>query len=482
MATLLFDIKKKLEKYPDDVAVIDNGREITNFEMDAIVRKYQLYLLTLGVKAKNIVAISGTNSVEYIAFLLAIWKISAIAFPLNANIPIRELKNILRNNFVHFFICNMKTYEKLNAFDITLIDISMKQIINLDDKINIDKNIDDNIDEDEISLLLHTSGSSAEGKIVALSFSNLYYSAVGVIERLYLLREDRWLLALPLFHVGGIGVLIRCFIKGAKVVIYKKNKNFIDSIIDDRITHLSLVSTQLYKLIKEKKAIINKNIICDIKVILLGGSAVSEYLIKEALEQNFPVFTSYGSSEMSSTVSIKEQFLNDKTYCSSGCLLHYRNILIKKNNEILLRGQTLFKGYLKGKKLTLPLNHNGWFQTGDIGYLNDNNELVITGRKDNMFISGGENIQPEEIERVLLEISGIIESKILPIDDEKFGFRPIAFIKTIDGDMPDLDLLIGYLSEKLQKFKIPDSFYLWPKDDLSRLKLLKKDFLSDMKN
>jgi len=243
-----------------------------------------------------------------------------------------------------------------------------------------------------------------------------------------------------------------------------------------------LVSTQLYRLIEEKKKIEKKNTICGLKVILLGGSAVSDNLIKEALEQNFPIFTSYGSSEMSSTVSIKEQSVKNKTYCSSGCLLHYRNILIKKNNEILLKGQTLFKGYLKGKELTLPLNHNGWFQTGDIGYLNDNNELVITGRKDNMFISGGENIQPEEIERVLLENPAIINAKVLPINDDKFGFRPIAFIKTIDGNMPALGLLVSDLSEKLQKFKIPDSFYLWPKDDLNKLKLLKKDFLSNMNN
>jgi O-succinylbenzoic acid--CoA ligase len=473
MATLLFDIKKSVEEYPDDVAIIDNGREITNFEMNNIVRQYQLYLLNLGVRVKDVVAISGTNSVKYIAFLLAIWRINAIAFPLDSNIPIIELKNIFRNNFVHFFICNMKKYEKLNAFDITLIDVSMKQIINLDNKINIDKNIN----KDEIALLVHTSGSSAESKIVALNLSNLYYSAMGVIERFNLLREDRWLLTLPLFHVGGIGVLIRCFISGAKIVIYKKTTSFINSIVDNKITYISLVSTQLYKLIKEIKK--NKNIICNMKVILLGGSAIPDNLIKDALEYNLPVFSSYGSSEMSSTVSVKKHsiIIDNKTY-SSGCLLNYRDILIDKNNEILLRGETLFKGYLRGKNLTLPLNHNGWFQTGDLGYWDDNNELVITGRKDNMFISGGENIQPEEIERVLLEISDIIESKVLPVDDDKFGFRPIAFIKTIDGNMPDLNLLIEYLSEKLQKFKIPDSFYPWPKNDLSGLKPSKNDFLS----
>ncbi len=462
-------IANNSNKYPDDIAVKDGSVELSYSQLNTLVKSCQHYLLDLGVSYNDKLVIISENSVNCIAFMFAIWRINAQAFPLNPSLPIYEIKRILKKSNTSFLICKADYVDQSEFNNIRIIDIGevvFEEVTT--DLINCD------INEVNNSLLIQTSGSSSESKIVVLDYSNLYYSALGVLEKIELNRGDNWLLSLPLFHVGGIGVLIRCFLKGASVIIINKEETILENIRVNKITHLSLVSTQLYKLIDE---INNKeNIKLNIKSILLGGSSILAGLIEEALEINLPIFTSYGSSEMSSTVSIQKQLQNKQTYISSGTLLKYRDIKIS-NDEIFLKGKTLFKGYLKDNTIELPIDKDGWFNTGDIGYIDNKNELIITGRKDNMFISGGENVQPEEIEKKLLEIPEIIDVKVLPIKDEKFGFRPIAFLKTKNGSLPNIEIIKKKMMEKLPKFKIPDAFYPWPKIEDNTIKLKKSDFV-----
>ncbi|MDQ3864187.1 MAG: AMP-binding protein, partial [Actinomycetota bacterium] len=140
---------------------------------------------------------------------------------------------------------------------------------------------------------------------------------------------------------------------------------------------------------------------------------------------------------------------------------------ISERGEILVRGETLFAGYVEGEELDRPLDAGGWFHTGDLGELDENGYLRVRGRMDNLFISGGENIQPEEIEEALCRLEGIHEAVVVPVPDEEFGARPVAFVRTDDGELEDL---ARKLEPVLPRFKIPISFHPWPERERPGMK------------
>ena len=139
-------------------------------------------------------------------------------------------------------------------------------------------------------------------------------------------------------------------------------------------------------------------------------------------------------------------------------VLPYRQLGISSEGEILVKGEVLFKGYVAGGKLNLPypsLPRMDWFPTGDMGQLDKEGCLTVTGRRDNMFISGGENIHPEEIEKALLSIKGIAEAIVVPKEDKEFGQQAHCFYQIARGAF-STRVFVKCLEADLPRFKIPD--------------------------
>jgi O-succinylbenzoic acid--CoA ligase len=144
---------------------------------------------------------------------------------------------------------------------------------------------------------------------------------------------------------------------------------------------------------------------------------------------------------------------------TAGRVLPHREVSTSEEGEILVRGATLFAGYVEDENLGLPLDTEGWFHTGDLGEMDENGYLRVLGRKDNRFFSGGENIQPEEIEEALGVLPGVEAAVVVPVDDAEFGQRPVAFVRMVDGSTADL---ASELENVLPGFKVPVSFHPWP--------------------
>lgn len=133
-------------------------------------------------------------------------------------------------------------------------------------------------------------------------------------------------------------------------------------------------------------------------------------------------------------------------------------------------------GYAEGQEIRRPVSEGGWFHTGDFGCVDDQGYLTVHGRRDNRFFSGGETIYPEEIERVLCEFEGIGQAVVVPVPDEEFGERCVAFLRTQHG-LPRQDVLAAWLQQSLPKFKVPDAFYDWPQEsDPAALKVDRSHF------
>jgi o-succinylbenzoate---CoA ligase len=334
------------------------------------------------------IAFLGHKTPEVILTLFACWKTRKIACPLNFRLP--SLDAALQELETELFTPVMPKPEKprLTQWDL-----------------------------DNLATFLFTSGSMGKPKIACHTLKNLVANAQGSNQRIPLEKSDCWALTLPLFHVGGLGILFRSYLTKSFILISDQW---------EKATHLSLVPTQLYRLLKERPPLPR------LKTILLGGAPLPD------LQTPWNLLPSYGMTEMSSQIVTGHQ------------VNRAAEVKISSDKEIWVRGPALFQGYYeKGKGVVLPINEEGWFPTNDLGEWN-NGLFKILGRKDNLFISGGENIQPEEIEEVIRRVCRQ-ESIVIPLHDEEFGARPGVYLKN-----PSLlEELKNKLQSHLPKYKIP---------------------------
>ncbi|MCY3974893.1 MAG: AMP-binding protein [Simkaniaceae bacterium] len=302
---------------------------------------------------------------------------------------------------------------------------------------------------------LPTSGTTAKAKIACHTLGNHYYSALGSNMRFGLLPTDRYLHSLPFHHISGIAPLFRVALAGATLVFGEGRQPRCETLLEQSITHLSAVPTQLYRLLKEGVPSDMVALSARLKGILLGGAPIASSLYERAGKVGLPLYPSYGMTEMSSQIATS--FGAESADFSLGHLLPYREWKIDERGEIFVRGKTLFAGYAdETDEPDLPLDEEGYFPTGDIGVYHGTRGLILRGRKDRLFISGGENIYPEEIETVLGQMEGILTARVVPEADREFGMRPVAYIRSIrpvrEGSLTE------YLAPLLPKWKIPIRF------------------------
>ncbi|MGS0825628.1 o-succinylbenzoate--CoA ligase [Shewanella sp. 0m-8] len=325
-----------------------------------------------------------------------------------------------------------------------------------------------------------TSGSSGTPKAAAHSLANHIASAAGSSELITLAAGDNWLLSLPLFHIGGLAILNRCALAGACVVFEDKHLTLAEQLSRDAITHLSLVSAQLQQLLGS-----GSDNLSQVKAMLLGGGAISANLLAELAKRNIKAYTSYGMTEMGSQISTGIA----RSDGSSGNVLSGRELKVI-DGEIWVKGECLFLGYLTADGFNLPLDKDGWFYTKDLGHFDDNGNLCIDGRADNMFISGGENIQPEEIEAALKLHPMISDAIVFPIPDAKFGNLPAAILKLNESKLNESKLsnssasqpleteLTAFLADKIARFKRPRRYYPWPEVSSAGIKVVRKQVIA----
>ena len=296
------------------------------------------------------------------------------------------------------------------------------------------------------ALAVFTSGSTGAPRAALLTWDALLASAEGVVSHLGLRSGDGWLLDLPVAHVGGLGVVVRCALAGAALVLPDASA---------RPTHASLVSTQLRRLLDNSPAWAR-----DLRAVLLGGSAIPADLLDRAHGARLPIATSYGLTEMGSTVTATPVPASRTDLATSGRVLPGREVRIV-DGEIHVRGAMRCAGFLTRDGLADLSGEDGWLATGDLGRFDGEGRLVVSGRLGLRFVSGGENVQPEAIEAALLAQPGVAEAVVVPVPDREFGFRPVAFVRSVGGAPPDAARLGSDLRALLPGFMVPVAFHAW---------------------
>lgn len=299
-----------------------------------------------------------------------------------------------------------------------------------------------------------TSGSSGLPKAVVHSLQAHLANAKGVCQLMQFQAKDCWLLSLPLFHVSGQGIIWRWLQAGAKLCLYQDKADFFSLLAQS--SHASLVPTQL------QRYLANSCVKKTGQKILLGGAYIPDTLIRQAQKARIETFAGYGMTEAASTICAIQGETDNV-----GSPLSEREVKIV-DGQIYIKGNVLGLGYWHQGKILPFVDAFGWFATKDKGEWQQG-KLKVIGRMDNMFISGGENIQPEQIEQCLFGSGLVKQLFILPKNDQEFGQRPVAFVEFIQPFSEQaVEKLANFAKMNLEGFKRPIAYFPLPKEMCSQ--------------
>lgn len=280
--------------------------------------------------------------------------------------------------------------------------------------------------------ILYTSGTTGVPKGARLSRRALLAAARASEQNLGFYAGDRWLLAMPLAHVGGLSIVTRCLLARRAVVLPAWRGPF-DSdalarqVAAQRVTLLSLVPTQLARLL----ALPGWHPPPALRAVLIGGAAASEALVARAAARGVPILCTYGLTEACSQVT--SQSLADPARAGSGRPLPGAEVRIE-GDQIQIRGPMLFDGYhRRGAPPHLPLTADGWFATGDLGRLDADGNLHVLARRTDLIVTGGENVYPIEVEQALERCPGVLSACVFGVADEAWGQRVAAALVLAPG-------------------------------------------------
>ena len=277
-----------------------------------------------------------------------------------------------------------------------------------------------------VAIVVHTSGTTSAPKAVELTYGNWLWSALGSAAALGHPRDERWLSALPLTHVGGLSILLRSVIAGTTVLLHERWSTEAMLLGLDDATIVSLVPTTLQRLLdaglREPPAL---------RWALLGGAPIGPALLDRAAAARVPVAPTYGLTEACSQVT------------THGVPLFCTRVGLAGDGEILVSGPTVAGG--------------GVLRTGDLGSFDGRGRLHITGRKADTIVTGGENVAPAEVEAVLEAHPDIAEAAVLGRPDPEWGEAVTALVVPRDGTSPDPEELRAFAQSRLAPFKVPKS-------------------------
>ncbi|WEG73655.1 o-succinylbenzoate--CoA ligase [Vagococcus intermedius] len=418
------------------------------------------------------VAVLGSNAADFYHLLLALHLGNIETIILNNRLTAQEIKQQTTIAQPDLIIFEEKFTEKLTLSTTDYDSLSLESLkqINSDTALSFSETT---IDLSQTTTIMFTSGTTGTPKAVRQTYENHWSSAIGSALNLGLSQDDTWLMTVPLFHISGYSMLIKGLIYGQTVCLIAKFNpdTIINTLTTYHVTHLSLVPTMLEVLLNNPSF---RRLGSQLKCLLLGGAALSIDTLEHCIRLNLPVIQSFGMTETASQVVALNHHDARKKIGSSG--LPQLAISLKiadtvepySTGEILIKGPNVTPGYLNSP---LELTEDGYFKTGDLGYLDNEGFLFVSGRQKELIISGGENIYPLEVEYQLKQLPMIKEAAVIGEQDTYWGERVVAYLVVTDIDDFNTDAL-SLLSKKIAAYKCPKTYYLvkeLPKNAIGKL-------------
>ena len=463
-------LKVRAEATPDAVALIGDDFSVTFGELDRMVSRLCYQLKEEGVRPGDHVGLLMPNCLAAVCSVFSAARIGAVLVPLNTRLTPAELSWQIDRADCDWLLCS-ETYDGVAR---SVSGGSVQQLILHDNDAAFSSWLDLQPDLvqatgmpgplESLQAIVFTSGTTGFPKGTMITFANHLWSAVGSAFKLGIHHDDRWLACMPLYHVGGLSILFRSCLYGTTVVLQRgfDPSAVRKSLTNDAITQISLVPTMLARLLKEGLSAIDAP---SLRFLLLGGAAASPELLAEAAVAGLPVAVTYGLTEACSQVATMLPGDEQGKPGSPGRPLLFTSIDIVAENgtpaqalepgEIVISGPTIMSGYYNDPEATAGVLHGGRLHTGDIGYLDGDGDLWVLNRRSDLIISGGENVYPAEVERIILAHPAVTAVAVVGLPHAEWGHEVAAMVTPEPGSAISESELNDFIRKQLAGYKQP---------------------------
>jgi O-succinylbenzoic acid--CoA ligase len=452
-------------------AIVAPGVRWTFADLDAAATRRAGQLCTLGVEPGDHIALLMGNSAEFAALVHAATKLDAVLVPLNIRLAPAELAWQLADSGARLLIHDSARTVLALAAGADLPGLRCYGVgtelaegtpaLDAVRPTQIDRH--EGIDLDRVQSIIYTSGTTGRPKGAMLTYGNHWWSAIGSALNLGTHTGDRWLACLPLFHVGGQAILLRSAIYGVPAIIHEQfDPAAVNRAIDeDGVTIISVVAAMLARMLDERG---DRPYPPTLRTVLLGGGPAPRPLLEACAARGVPVVQTYGLTEAASQVATLAPGDALRKLGSAGKPLLPTQLRVVgpdgdrapgEVGEIIVRGPTVTPGYLGRPDATARALRGGWLYTGDLGYLDAEGYLYVVDRRDDLIISGGENVYPAEVEAVLLAHPAVAEAGVIGVADARWGQVVCAFVRLRPAHAPAADELMAFCRERLARYKVP---------------------------
>lgn len=448
-------IKKQAALAPTRAAVVDKEKTISFAQLAEYTDKLGRKLAGLDALNNKRIAILTNNSLAGYLTAMGVLNAGHTIVWLNRRLSAPELNYQLSDSQVD--VCLYE--DQLDASQLSCRTISFSELDSASEKSFAPQQV---FAAKDAASIMYTSGTTGRPKGVIQTFGNHFSSATASALNLGVTPADEWLCTVPIFHISGFSIMMRGLIYGmtVRLVSHFDAAKIQQILVNEPVTMISVVPFMLKKLLtikQETGAQYQKRF----RGMLLGGGPIDQATLKQCEQLQLPVIQSYGMTETCSQIVALSFADAAKHIGSSGKPLFLTQLRLDQNTqEIQLKTPALSPGYLgKQEKYAAKITTDGWFKTGDIGHFDKDGFLYVHGRSDDMIISGGENIFPDEVESAYAKCPFLEDIAVLGVADDKWEQKPIAFVIPNEQTLLAQDL-IDYGRQHLAHYKVPKNFYL----------------------
>jgi fatty-acyl-CoA synthase len=479
--------RRRARMSPDRVAFVFRGHTRTYAEVHERTTRLAAQLRSLNVGKGDRVGYLGPNHPAFAETLFATHLLGAVFVPLNCRLAAPEIEYILGQSGTKVLIYAPECATTVDALRDKLdrvgtIALADPRQDDLEYESWLASGAPDPIDEavsiDDVALILYTSGTTGRPKGAMLSHANLAWNCFNIILDVDVSSDEVTLISAPLFHVAALDqMLLPTFLKGATSVIMPSwdVDACLDLVEQHGATWMFGVTTMFADLVQSPRW--GTADLSSLRTVMSGGAPIPESLIAEYQKRGLVFCQGYGLTETAPGATFLAEHMSERKIGSAGVAQFFVDVKVVHPDlseispgevgEVLINGPNVTPGYWDDAKATAAaFTPDGWFRSGDLATLDEDGYLYIVDRVKDMYISGGENVYPAEIESILFSHPAVAECAVIGVPDQKWGEVGCAFIILAAGATTSAHELREFLAERLAKYKRP--LYYNVVDDLPR--------------
>ncbi|MEV0755443.1 long-chain fatty acid--CoA ligase [Streptosporangium sp. NPDC050280] len=467
---------RRAQMSPQRTAFVLAGRSVSYADVHRRATRLASRMREEGIGAGDRVAYLGPNHVAFAETMFATHLLGAVFVPLNFRLTAPEIGYMLRHSGASLLVYDPGCAQTVRALPgpYTLVALGSPAPGEHDFETWASRGEPDPIDVpvalDDLALILYTSGTTGSPKGAMLSHANLVWNCFNMMVGVDVTSTEVTLISAPLFHVAALNqTLLPTFLKGGTSVIMPSWDAEVcyDLIEKHRVTWMFGVTTMFADFARSPRWA--EADLSSLRTLMAGGAAIPVALIRTYQERGLVFCQGYGLTETAPGATFLEAGESVRKAGSAGVPVFFSSVRVARPDlttapvgepgEVLIQGPNVTPGYWRNPQASAAaLTEDGWFRSGDIAIMDEEGHLSIVDRIKDMYISGGENVYPAEVEEALFAHPAVAEAAVVGMADQRWGEVGRAFVVLRPGAGVAPGELTGFLRSRLAKYKIPVRF------------------------